>query len=98
MHRHRGEEPARDAVAAEHLGVDNVVAIGGEVALDDDAEDVEQAVAMTVERGALQRLAVGNVVLDPLAVELIEGDALMLQERLDDPLILTIDTAGLHSN
>ena len=68
MHGERREQPAFDAVVAEHLLIANVVLIRLGIALDDDAKHVLNGVAMTIKRHALQRVAVGHAIVHPLLV------------------------------
>jgi len=97
MHGERGEEPLADAVVAEHLLVADEVLVGLLVAVDDDAEHVLNGVAMAVERRALQRVAVGHAVDDPLLVQFFEGQSAIGPERVDDPDVLVKNLSRFHA-
>ena len=66
------------------------------LAVDDDAEHVENGVTMAVERRALQRIAVGHTVLLPLLVQLLEGQFTVGPERVDDPDVLVEYLSWFH--
>ena len=88
MDGERGENPSCDAVVAEHLRIADVVLVGLWFALDDDAEHVEDGVAMAVERRSWQRVTVGHAVVLPLLAEFLEGQPFIRPERIDDPDVL----------
>ena len=88
MYGERGEEPALDAVVAEHLMITDVVFVGAFVAVDDDAKHLENGITMAVERRALQGVAVGYLVSLPFLVQLLEGEAPVGPKSIDNPDIL----------
>ena len=97
MDGERREEPPLYRIVAEHLWVTDEVTVGPGLAVDDDAEHVEDGVTMAVERRALQRVALSHCVVLPLLVELLEGQTAMRLERIDDPDVLTEYLSWFHS-
>ena len=51
---------------------------------------------MTIERGALQRIAVGHAVVLPLLVQFFEGQFAIGLERVDDPDVLVKYLSWFH--
>ncbi len=97
MHGERRKKPLADAAVVEqHLRIADVVLIRLQLAVDDDAEHVENGVAMAVERRALQRIAVGHTVVLPLLVQLLEGQFAIGPERVDDPDVLVEYLSRFH--
>ena len=91
-HSERREHPPLHRVVVEHLGIIDIVAIAVlDVALDDDAEHVEDGVAMAVERRPRQGGTVGHLVVDPPLTELVERQPAVAPQRVDQPDILVKD-------
>ena len=90
MDGERGENPSCDAVVAEHLCVADEILISSWLAVDDNAEHVEDGVAMAVERRSRQRVSVGHTVFPPLLAEFLEGQPFIRPERIDDPRCDTV--------
>ena len=92
----RGEDPTLDTVVVQYLGIADVVLVGPWFALDDDAEHVEDGVAVAVKRRSLQRIAVGHLVVLPLTADFLEGETFVRPERIDDPDVLAEDHCWFH--
>jgi len=92
----RGEKPPLDAVVTEHLSVADIVLIGLGLAVDDDAKHVLNGIAMAIERRALQRVAVGHVIIYPLLVQFFEGQLAIGPERIDNPDVLIKNLSWFH--
>ena len=92
----RGEYPSLNAVVVQHFGIADVVLVGPWLALDDDAEHVEDGVAVAVKRRSLQRIAVGHLVVLPLTADFLEGETFVRPERINDPDVLAEDHCWFH--
>ena len=92
-----GEEPSLDAAVSEHLRVEDIVLVGPGIALDDDAEHVEDGVAMAVERRSYQRIAVCHPIVLPLPADFLKRESPMRLERVDDPDVLVEYLSWFHA-
>lgn len=82
----RGEHPVLDGVFVQQVFVlDEVAVVVAAVAVDEDAEDGEYGVAVTVEGGARQLGAVAHLGLEPFLLNLWEGDTSCPTDGADYP-------------
>ena len=94
-HGERGEHPALQTVVVEHLRIIDVIPIIS-IALDNNAKHIEDGVTMAVERGTREGIAIRHLVLFPSPTQLIEAQASMTPQRIDEPDILLKDQGRLH--
>ena len=73
VHRHRGEHPVLDGILLQHIGIVDVIAESVLlVALDDDAEHVQNSITVAVEGAAGNGHALARLRLKPATVDLFE--------------------------
>ena len=88
----RREEPALYRIILEHLGIGDVILVAIHlIALDDQSDDIQDGIAMAVERGTLQGITIRHLVLNPFLVEFLEGDAPVSPNGGDEPHVLLKD-------
>ena len=81
----------------EHLGIGDMVAIAVLlVAIDDDAKHVEDGIAMAVEATACHGEPATHLGLHLMVVELLEGEALMAVDGVDEPDVFFEEGSGAH--
>ena len=90
------EKPTLDAIVAKHGFIADIIFIGLLVAVDDNARHIENGVAMAIERGTLQRVAVGHLVILPLLVQFFKGLLSVGPKRIDDPDVLLKYLSWFH--
>ena len=89
VHRYRREQPRHQSVVLQHTGVADIIAVGLFLTADNHPEEVQYHVAVPVERGARQRVAVGHAVVHPLAAQLAQRQFPVESQRVDYPNILS---------
>ena len=93
----RRKQPTLDRVILQHLRIGDVILIAIRlIALDDQSHDIQDGIAMTVERRALQRIPIRHLILDPLLVEFLEGHAPVSPYGGDQPHVLLKNLRLLH--
>ena len=91
------EHPVLYGLLGKHLGVAYVVAVAVFlVAVDDDAKHVEDGIAVAVEATARHGEPATHVGLDPTLVDLLEGEALVAVDGIDEPDVFFEEVGGFH--
>ena len=85
-------------VSIRDLGIAYVVAVAVLlVAIDDDAKHVEDGIAVAVEATACHGEPATHLSLCPVLVDLLEGEALMAVDGVDEPDVFFEEGGGAHS-
>ena len=51
---------------------------------------------MTIERRALQWVAIGHAIVNPLPVQFVDGQPIIASKRIDDPDVLVKNLSRFH--
>ena len=91
------EHPVLQGVLGEHLGIGDMVSVAIALfAIDDDAKHVEDGIAVAVEGAACHGEPATHLGLHPVVVDLLEGEALMAVDGVDEPDVFFEEVGGLH--
>ena len=91
------EHPVLYGFFGEHLGIADVVAVSALLlAIDDDAKHVDDIVAVAVEGAAGHGNAAAHLGLHPVLVDLLEGEALVAVDGVDEPDVFSEEGGGFH--
>ena len=99
VYREGREHPVLYGVFVEGFGIGDMVAVAVLlVAIDDDAKHVEDGIAVAVEGAARHGQAAAHLGLEPVVVDLIEGEALVAVYGAYEPDVFSEDSCYIHGS
>ena len=97
MHCERREYPTLYTVIVERLVIADIIFIGTWLAFYHNAKNIQDGIAMAVERRTLQRISTYYTIIHPLLVQFLQGQFATGPKRINNPDVLVKYLSLFHA-